>query len=229
MEHRVRQADAEGRTLEIEHRWVPLEQISSNLEQAVIVAEDHRFREHRGVDWNAVAEEVRYEGGRPVTWWNPDDLRALWAATLYYWENRHDIRGRSTISQQLARNLYLSPERSTLRKAREVLVARRLERYFSKDRILELYLNVAEWGPGIFGAEAAARTYFGKSAAELSLEEAAALAATLPHPLTSNPRDNPGRMAWRRELILERLQGPDEEPEPIPLPDPVPTPEPGPP
>jgi hypothetical protein len=108
-----------------------------------------------------------------------------------------------------------------LRKAMELVVAGRLERRLGKDRILELYLNVAEWGPGLFGAEAAAQAYFGRSAANLSLEQAAALAGTLPHPLTSNPATSPARMQWRQSLILDRLRPPPGvEPAPIPLPDP---------
>jgi hypothetical protein len=105
----------------------------------------------------------------------------------------------------------------------EVAVARRLERRLGKDRILELYLNVVEWGPGIFGAEAASRHYFGRSASDLTLSQAAALAATLPHPLTSNPALSPGRMQWRQALILERLDLSSGAPQqgPIPLPDPA--------
>jgi membrane peptidoglycan carboxypeptidase len=92
-------------------------------------------------------------------------------------------------------------------------VAKRLEGFLSKDRILEIYLNVAEWGPGIFGVQAAARAYFGRDAGDLTLRQAAALAATLPHPLTSNPSFHPGRMEWRRNVLLERLRGPPVPPE----------------
>jgi hypothetical protein len=103
----------------------------------------------------------------------------------------------------------------------EFIVAGRLERRLDKDRILELYLNVVEWGPGVFGAEAAARTYFGRSAASLTLDQAAALAATLPHPLTSNPAHRPGRMLWRKDLIVERLDPSSRTPPaPLPLPEP---------
>jgi monofunctional biosynthetic peptidoglycan transglycosylase len=103
----------------------------------------------------------------------------------------------------------------------ELVVAGRLERRLGKDRILELYLNVVEWGPGVFGAEAAARGYFGRSAASLSLDQAAALAATLPHPLTSNPAHRPSRMLWRKDLILQRLDPTSGIPAaPLPLPEP---------
>ncbi len=103
----------------------------------------------------------------------------------------------------------------------EMVVAKRLERHLEKDRILELYLNAAEWGPGVFGVEAAAQAYFGRSAANVGLAQAAALAATLPHPLTSNPSHRPSRMAWRRDLILSRLQ-PGASRAPVPIPEPVP-------
>ena len=111
------------------------------------------------------------------------------------------------------------------RGAMELVVAGRLERRLDKDRILELYLNVAEWGPGLFGVEAAAREYFGRGAADLSLEEAAALAATLPHPLTSNPSRSPGQMRWRQALILQRIApGAPARDDPLPPPELVPPP-----
>src|SRR5690606_7452163 len=206
MEYRMREAAARGATLVIQHQWVPLDRISRNLRRAVIAAEDARFYQHRGIDWAALREELEYGGDTDFSWTDLNDLRALFAAIRYYREHRAEVRGRSTITQQLAKNLYFTPERSLLRKAEELIVARRLERFLSKDRILEIYLNVAEWGPGIFGAEAAARHYFGRSAADLTLEQAAALAATLPHPLTSNPKHRPGRMQWRQRLILDRLR-----------------------
>ncbi len=215
MEHREREARAAGEELEIRRSWIPLEEMSPHLERAVLIAEDHRFREHRGVDWEALAEETRYRGRLPPRLWDPDDREALAQAITHVREHREQIRGRSTLTQQLARNLYLSPRRSFVRKAQELLIARRLELLLSKDRILELYLNVAELGPGIFGVEAAAQSYFGRSARELDARQAAALAATLPHPRTSNPQLNPGRMAWRQGLILERM-GMAGPPEPLP-------------
>ena len=205
MEQRTREALESGTELEIRQEWVPLEEISSELVRAIVVAEDYRFREHEGVDWVSLAEEVQWSGGEQFSWLSPSDVGALSRAVGYAWDHRDDIRGRSTITQQLAKNLYFGTDRTLLRKAMEFVVARRLERRLGKDRILELYLNVAEWGPGIFGAEAAARAYYGRSAAELSLEQAAELAATLPHPLTSNPVHRPGQMLWRKDLILRRL------------------------
>lgn len=221
MEQRLAEARAAGDSLVIRQEWLALEDISGNLQRAVLVAEDYRFREHRGVDWVSLGEEVRWTGGETFSWRRGEDRRALLDALRYAWENRAELRGRSTLTQQVAKNLYFGTNRSLLRKALELVVAGRLEGHLGKDRILEIYLNVAEWGPGIFGAEIAARTYFGRSAAELDLEQAAALAATLPHPLTSNPDRNPGQMRWRQNLILERLRpGREAPPAPIPPPDP---------
>jgi monofunctional glycosyltransferase len=207
MRQRVAEARSQGEQLEIRQDWVPLDRISTRLRRAVIVAEDGRFQEHDGIDWNALREEFRYTGDADFSWFDGSDIRALLASLQYYRENRDKVRGRSTITQQLAKNLYYSTDRSVIRKLEEFAVARRLERFLSKDRILEIYLNVVEWGPGVFGAEAAAQHYFSRSAAELTADQAAALAATLPHPLTSNPKLRPGRMQWRKELILARMGG----------------------
>jgi monofunctional biosynthetic peptidoglycan transglycosylase len=221
MEQRIREAADRGETLEVRHTWIPLSDVSDRLVRAVLVAEDYRFRQHSGVDWVSLAEEVRWTGDDSFSWTSVSDLRALREALAYAWTNRSELRGRSTITQQLAKNLYFGTDRSFARKAMELVVAKRLERRLGKDRILELYLNVAEWGPGIFGAEEAAREYFGRSASDLTLEQAAALAATLPHPLTSNPARSPGRMLWRRNLILERIAPASGiPPAPAPLPDP---------
>jgi monofunctional biosynthetic peptidoglycan transglycosylase len=220
MEQRIREARAAGEELEIRHEWIPLAEVSPALLRAVVVAEDYRFREHRGVDWVSLAEEVRWTGDDSFSWWSASDVRALTRALGYAWSHRTELRGRSTITQQVAKNLYFGIDRSFSRKAMEFVVAGRLERRLGKDRILELYVNIAEWGPGIFGAEAAARTYFGRSAKDLGLVDAAALAATLPQPLTSNPARDPGRMRWRQSLILDRLD-PSRgiPPVPGPLPD----------
>jgi monofunctional biosynthetic peptidoglycan transglycosylase len=220
MEQRRREARSAGVDFEIRQEWVPLAEIAASLRRAVVVAEDYRFREHEGIDWVSLAEEVHWTGDAEFSWWSSADRAALCEALGYAWEHRAELRGRSTITQQLAKNLYFGTDRSFVRKAMEFVVARRLERRLDKDRILELYLNVAEWGPGVFGAEAAARTYFGKSASELTLSEAAALAGTLPHPLTSNPTLNPRQMAWRQALILERIDpARGLPPTPGPLPD----------
>lgn len=149
------------------------------LERMVIIAEDSRFRTHHGIDFI--------------------ELHDAWAAGGH--------RGASTITQQLAKNLYLSPSRSIFRKLKEAVTAVRLELALSKDRIMELYLQNAELGPGVWGVDAASRAYFGVFAAELSPAQAAALAATLPQPRTSNPTFRPARMLARRDLILARYYG----------------------
>lgn len=218
MESRLKEARRESRDLTLRHEWVPLESISPHLRRAVLVAEDDRFYQHRGIDWRALAEEVRYQGDTLFSWWSRDDRRALLEALRYYQANREEIKGRSTLTQQLAKNLYFTPERSVVRKVNEAVVARRLERFLSKDRILELYLNVAEWGPGLFGAEAAAQAYFDRGADKLTLEQATALAATLPHPLTSNPSTRPANMRWRQELLLSRLRSPPPPPSDLVVP-----------
>ena len=149
------------------------------LERMIIIAEDSRFKTHHGIDFI--------------------ELRDAWATGGH--------RGASTITQQLAKNLYLSPSRSLFRKLKEAVTALRLELALSKTRIMELYLSTSEWGPGIWGAEAASAAYFGVPPSRLSDAEAAALAATLPQPHTSNPAFRPARMVARRDLILARYYG----------------------
>src|SRR5262249_11176768 len=127
--------------------------------------EDARFFEHGGVDWDAVKKTVERD-----------------------WQERSLSRGGSTITQQVAKNLYLSPSRNPVRKVREMMIAWRLESALDKERILEIYLNIAEWGPGVFGAEAAARHWFGRSAADLTAAQAARLALALPNPVKRSPR-----------------------------------------
>lgn len=153
------------KTWRLRQRWVPLERISPWLRQAVVASEDDRFYSHHGFD-----------------------VELLWQAALRNWKKGRLAAGGSTISQQLAKNLWFSPERSLLRKIKEAIMTARLEIWLDKERILELYLNVVEWGQGIFGAEAAARHYFGKPAAALSKREAAQLAVMLPAPLKRSPR-----------------------------------------
>ena len=179
----------------------------------VIIAEDSRFRTHHGIDPEEIAEALGLERGKGF---------GLAIATA--WRRRDRLRGASTITQQLAKNLYLSPSRNPLRKLKEAATALQLELALSKDRILELYLSVAEWGPRIWGADAASRVYFGVPLSRIDEEQAAALAATLPHPRTSNPRHRPQRMLARRNLILARYRGvdvyipPEEETDSIPAP-----------
>ncbi|MGE3887950.1 MAG: monofunctional biosynthetic peptidoglycan transglycosylase [Vicinamibacterales bacterium] len=183
MQLRVEEARDEDRTFTIRHRWVPYGRISQNLKRAVVVTEDAAFFDHEGID-----------------------LAEIKASLERNWEEGRFARGASTITQQLAKNLYLSPSRNPVRKLRELFITRRLEAALTKRRILEIYLNVIEWGDGIFGCEAAARAYFGKSAADLSREEAALMAGAI-----INPRelrvDRPSRRLLRRQQIVLRRMG----------------------
>jgi monofunctional glycosyltransferase len=179
MERRKARLEREGKNPRLDWRPVPLARIAPQLQRAVVIAEDARFWEHDSVDWEAMRDafEKNLEKG--------------------------EIKfGGSTITQQLAKNLYLSPARTPWRKLRELAIAGRLERRLSKKRILELYLNVIEFGSRTFGVEAAARCYFGKSAAVLSREEAATLAAVIPSPRIYDLVRHPDRVARRARRIL---------------------------
>jgi monofunctional biosynthetic peptidoglycan transglycosylase len=182
MELRKREAAEAGRTLTIRQRWVPYTQISNNLRRAVLVAEDSAFFDHDGVDLN--------------------ELRASLERN---WEEGSFTRGASTITQQLAKNLYLSPSRNPIRKLKELMITRRLEAELSKRRILEIYLNVIEWGDGIFGAEAAARAYFGKPASALEPDEAALLAGAIINPREHSPARPTARLKRRQQIIARRM------------------------
>ena len=185
---------------------VPMAQMAPALKQAVLVGEDNRFYDHGVFDW----VEVRHALGFPrdsFAWSSARDRADLWRSVRRTLTSRKQARGASTITQQLAKNLYLSPSRNPLRKAKEAVTAWRLELWLPKDRILELYLNTAEMGNEVWGAEAASRTYFGTTARKLSAEQAATLAGLLPFPRSSNPNYHPSRMAWRRDLIYQRLMG----------------------
>ncbi len=187
MEVRSAEAGERGETLRIDYRPVPLSRIPPPVRRAVLVAEDAAFYGHGGFDWH----EVR-------------------AALERAWREKRPPRGASTITQQLARNLYLSPDRSPIRKLREALIARRLERTLDKNRILELYLNVIELGPGVFGVEAAARRYFGMGVSALGPAEAAQLAATIPSPRRHNPGTDTRTFRWRTGLVYRRAFGTEE-------------------
>ena len=181
MEQRAEEANAKGRKTRVAQSWVPLSRVSRHLIHAVLSSEDQNFFGHEGVDWKAIEEsmEKNVERGRFA-------------------------RGGSTITQQLAKNLYFGTRKSLVRKARELVVTRWLEADLSKARILALYLNLIEWGDGVYGCEAAARHWHGKSASDLSATEAAGLAAMIPNPRRLNPRVNPSRheRATRRVLWL---------------------------
>lgn len=181
---RAREAVRQGRTPRWQQRWVSYDQMSPALRRAVLVAEDSAFWRHDGVDFEQLRESIEVN-----------------------LERRRLVRGASTITQQLAKNLYLSPSRDPLRKLRELWIARQLEAELSKRRILELYLNVVEWGDGIFGAEAAARAYFHKPAAALTAEEAALLAGALINPRVHSPANPSRRLLRRQQIILRRMAG----------------------
>jgi monofunctional biosynthetic peptidoglycan transglycosylase len=200
---RAREAIDRGRKPRRVQRWVRYEAISANLRKAVLVAEDDAFWTHDGVDVEQLKESIE--------------------ANL---EKGKAARGGSTITQQLAKNLYLSPSKNPLRKLRELLIARRLEASLSKRRIFEIYLNVIEWGDGIYGAEAASRVYFGRSAAALSPEEAALLAGAIINPRVHSPAHPTARLRRRQQIILRRMglvTPPEEAPEVPEPPPPAPT------
>jgi monofunctional biosynthetic peptidoglycan transglycosylase len=182
MQAREAEAEAQGERLARRWVWVPLSRMSPHLRRAVVVAEDASFFTHEGFDWEGMKD-----------------------AALYDLEKGALKRGGSTITQQLAKNLYLSSERSMFRKAQEALITRSLEHHLTKERILELYLNVAEWGTGVYGAEAAARHHFGKSASDLTEDEAAWLAAILPSPRRYDPLRKTTSLVRRYERVLHRM------------------------
>ncbi len=185
---------------------VSADSISPWLRRAAVASEDDAFYQHHGLDYRALREALGYRLAA-FSWRDPRDRAELWHAIRNAWVRRDRLRGASTITQQLAKNLYLSPSRNPLRKVKEAAVAYRLEWALDKKRILDLYLNVAEFGPNLWGVEAASERYFQRSAGRLSLQQASLLAATLPHPLTSNPALRPGRTLWRQQLILLKLGG----------------------
>jgi monofunctional biosynthetic peptidoglycan transglycosylase len=211
-----------GDTAPLRYRPVPLDSITVWLERAATAGEDDAFFLHHGIDYRALRKAIGYRRDT-FAWGNRrdrDDLRRALRSSLGH---RDRLHGASTITQQLAKNLYLSPSRNPLRKLKEAAIAYRLEWALPKSRILELYLNVAEFGPNLWGVEAASQRYFGRGASRLSMDQAALLIATLPHPLTSNPAYRPGRTRWRQQLILRRLRGepvevPAEPGEELPLP-----------
>jgi monofunctional biosynthetic peptidoglycan transglycosylase len=182
MRHQLSVLREKNPKAQLQHKWVPYNRISSNLKRAVIASEDSNFAEHEGIDWEAMqkAYEKNAKKGKVVA-------------------------GGSTISQQLAKNLFLSGERSYVRKAQEIIITYMLEFLMDKERILEIYLNVVEWGTGIFGAEAAAQHYFGVSAAALTPAQAARLAVMLPRPRYYDKNRGSAYLEKRTELILRRM------------------------
>jgi len=202
----MREAESGADSVGRRYTPVPLASISSDVKYAVLVAEDHRFYEHHGIDYVELRRALGYRRDS-FAFSNPRDRDDLRKAIFAAYDRRDRIRGASTITQQLAKNLYLSSSRSPLRKVKEAVLAWRLEYWLGKERILELYLNVAELGPGVWGVEAASQKYFRRSASRLTLPQAAMLAGTLPFPLRSNPAYRPARMRSRQALIIRRLRG----------------------
>jgi monofunctional biosynthetic peptidoglycan transglycosylase len=183
MELRREQLRAAGKDDTIHYTWVPYARISPYLRRAVLVAEDDSFYEHHGVDVKGMQEAIEKD-----------------------WEKKRLTHGGSTITQQLAKNLYLSPSRNPLRKIKEFFIARSLENHLTKKRILELYLNVVEMGENVYGAEAASQTYFDKHASELTPSQAALLAGCLPNPRVMSPAAPNKRLRSRQRMILSRMR-----------------------
>jgi monofunctional glycosyltransferase len=182
MRDRVREAADQGRRLRIERTWVPYERISPLLRRAVLIAEDDAFFSHDGLDWDEIGQSARA------------NLRA-----------GRVVRGGSTITQQLAKNLWLGEQRTLTRKLAEMILALRLERALTKRRIFELYLNEIEWGDGVFGIEAASRHWFGTDARDLTPRQAAYLAAVIINPRRFSPVDPSHRIERRAHMILSRM------------------------
>ncbi len=201
IETRLSESESRGQQPKREQHWLTLDRISPNLQRAVLAGEDTNFATHNGFDYQAIqkawdqgfidaAKEAKKEG-------DDDD----WLPNLPEFK-----RGASTISQQLAKNLFLSSRRSFFRKGQEAVLTVFIERRLSKRRILEIYLNVIEWGDGIYGAEAAAQHYFQKPALSLTPNQAAFLAAMIPNPRTVfNPEVNPRRVARRQRIIMRGM------------------------
>jgi monofunctional biosynthetic peptidoglycan transglycosylase len=181
-ELRKKQWDQKKKKRKIVQYWVPLSGISRNLRNAVLVAEDPNFYKHHGLDFYQI--KLAFEEN---------------------WEEKSIVRGASTITQQLVKNLYLSPSQNPMRKWKEAILALRLERCVKKDRTLEVYLNVIEWGESTYGVEAASRRYFGKSASTLRPAEAALLAAMIPNPIARNPYKWNPRLQRKKNIILKLM------------------------
>jgi monofunctional biosynthetic peptidoglycan transglycosylase len=182
MAERLAELRSKDPKAEIKYTWVPYSRISTNLKRAMVASEDATFVDHDGFDWEGIrkAQEKNQDKGRIVA-------------------------GGSTITQQLAKNLFLSPSRSYIRKGQEAIITVMLEKLLDKQRILELYLNVIEWGNGVFGAEAAARRYYGVAAAGLSQEQAARLAAMTPSPRRFERDPHSAYLSGRVATILARM------------------------
>lgn len=199
---RADEVESRGQQARREQIWVSLDQISPNLQRAILAGEDTNFLTHRGFDYEAIQkvwDQAQREAAREAKAEGDED--GDWLPSLPDFK-----RGASTVTQQLAKNLYLSSQKTFIRKGQEAVLTVFLERLLTKRRILEIYLNVIEWGDGVYGAEAAARRYFNKSAANLTVTEAAYLSAMVPNPRTVfNPRLNPRRVTRRQRIIMRGM------------------------
>ena len=182
IELRADEALSEGKTPRQIQRWINYRRISPHLKRAVLVAEDAAFWQHDGIDYDELQKSIELD-----------------------WARGQLLRGASTITQQLAKNLFLSPSRNPARKLRELVITRRLEAELTKARILELYLNVIEWGDGIYGVEAASEHYFGQSASTLTPLSSALLAGAIINPRLLNPAHPTPRLLRRQQMILKRM------------------------
>jgi len=183
MRQRSAEAQAAGKPYRATQKWISLSLIPKQVVDAVVVAEDGTFFTHGGVDWFEVRESLE------------KDI-----------QERRAARGGSTITQQVAKNLFLSTSKDPVRKMKELAITFLLEQALTKDRILEIYLNIVEWGPGIFGIEAASEAYFGRHAEDLTLDQAARLAAVIPSPLRHRPDGDGAYVLRRRGIVLARME-----------------------
>lgn len=197
MRHELHRLQQDTPAASLRYRWVPYDHIAPALKRAVVAAEDSRFVEHMGVDWQGIEKAYQHN----------QSLAARQNTAKQKGRNvaSKPLRGGSTLTQQLAKNLFLSSEQSYLRKAQELIIAWMIEATMDKRRILELYLNVVEWGDGVFGAEAAAQYYFQVSAQQLSPAQAARLAAMLPRPKYFDQHRNSAYLSARAQTLQARL------------------------
>ena len=183
MLQRYRQAQDKGKDLIIRQQWVSFERIPKLLKEAVRVSEDAGFYQHQGLDFTELKAAIKKD-----------------------WQEGKYVRGASTITQQLAKNLYLSTDKTIIRKIKELLIARRLEKHLNKNRIFQLYLNVIEFGPGVFGVQAASQYFFHKAVSRLDLAEIVRLTAVIPKPLQVNAAGNSRWLRWKARWILNTLR-----------------------
>ncbi|MCK5204937.1 MAG: monofunctional biosynthetic peptidoglycan transglycosylase [Desulfobacterales bacterium] len=183
MLQRYREAKKADHAFRIRQQWIDFEAIPKLLRETVRITEDASFYQHKGIDFAELKEAIKKN-----------------------WKKGEYARGASTITQQLAKNLYLSTEKSVIRKIKELLITLRLESNLKKDRIFTIYLNVIEWGPGVFGVEAASQYYFHKTVSRLNLEEMVRLAAVIPRPLKIKPTENSDWLKWKAKWILDALR-----------------------